>query len=303
MTMPNFLIIGAAKSGTTSLYHYLEQHPQIYLKSKEPSFFALKGQNIQYAGPGDQEGFIRQAVINQAKYEAIFTGLNNETAWGEASVLYLYSPTAPACIQHYIPNVKLIAVLRNPVERAFSSYMHLRRDGREPLADFAQALEAEDERIKSNWEHQWHYRQMGCYYSQLKRYYDRFNREQIAVFTYEEFKNTPHQVLRSIFRFLGVDDNFKPDTSVRHNISGMPRFQALHRFLMKPNLLKDIARPILPLSLRRRFGVRLRGWNTNANKPEVSLKTRQELVTFYEAEIRGLQDLIERDLAHWLDIK
>jgi hypothetical protein len=304
MTLPNFLIIGAAKSGTTSLYHYLQQHPQIYMNGKEPSFFALKDQNIQYSGPGDQEGFIKHAITDLKAYEAIFDGINGQLAWGEASVLYLYSPEAPVRIKHYIPDVKLIAILRNPIDRAFSSYMHLRRDGREPLDDFFEALQAENSRIKANWEHQWHYRSMGCYYSQLKRYYKHFSPEQISIYTYEEFKDDPFNVLKSIIQFLGVNVHFVPDISVKHNISGMPRISMLHTFLIKPNRVKDIFKPLVPLSARRQYGTRLRNWNTNINnKQQISNNTRQYLANFFKDEILNLQDLIGRDLTSWLDIK
>lgn len=301
MTLPNFLIIGAAKSGTTSLYRYLQQHPQIYMNVKEPSFFALEGQEVRYAGPGDQDGFVRKVVITLDDYEALFQGVTDEVAYGEASVLYLYSPEAAKRIQHYIPGVKLIAILRNPVDRAFSSYLHLRRDGREPITNFSQALLAEDERIARNWQHQWHYTQLGYYYIQLKRYFDLFPSEQIAIYTYEEFKSSPAKMLQAIFQFIGVNSDFMPDISMKYNVSGAPKSSALQEFLTKPNIIRNALRPFIPQEVRHRFGTKIRAWNVTTDKPELSFETRKYLLNLYKKDILQLESLIKRDLSHWLN--
>lgn len=300
MTLPNFLIIGAAKSGTTSLYRYLQQHPQIYMNVKEPSFFALEGQDVHYAGPGDQDGFVRKIVTTLDDYEALFQGVKDERAYGEASVLYLYCPEAVGRIRHYIPDVKIIAILRNPIDRAFSSYNHLRRDGREPLSDFIQALQVEDERVAANWQHQWHYTRLGFYYTQLKRYFDLFPTEQIAVYTYDEFQNRPADALRDIFRFLGVDTDFVPDVSTKYNISGVPKSRTLQTFLTKPGFIKNVFKPFIPLSVRRQMGTKIRTWNVETTRPQLSIEARDYLLQLYRDDILQLESLIQRDLSAWL---
>ena len=302
MTLPNFLIIGAAKSGTTSLYRYLGQHPQVYANVKEPSYFALAGKSVQYNGPGDQEGFVRRVTTDRDAYERLFDGVTQEKAYGEASVLYLYSPEAPGRIKQTIPDVKLMAILRNPVERAFSGFLHMRRDGREPLADFAAALAAETSRVEANWEHQWHYTRLGYYYTQLKRYYDLFPAENIAVFTFDEFRSSPVAVLQDIFRFLEVDDSFVPDTSLKYNVSGVPQSRVLHKFLIRPNRLKDIVRPLLPRSARRYLGALVRRYNITDRKPELPQDIRHYLVKLYRDEILQLESLINKDLSHWVSV-
>ena len=140
MTLPNFLIIGAMKSGTTSLYHYLKQHPQIYMSSiKEPNFFALEGSNLDFNGAEGKEQIQRlikrESIINIEEYRALFRRAAHETAIGEASPMYLYSPEAPYRIRYYVPEAKLITILRNPVERAYSAFLYMTRDGREPLGE------------------------------------------------------------------------------------------------------------------------------------------------------------------------
>lgn len=300
MLMPNFLIIGAAKAGTTALYYYLKQHPQIYMSPvKETNFFALEGEKLDFRGPGDREAINSFSITDLESYLLQFQGVSNEIAIGEASPLYLYSPKAPERIKFYIPNAKLIAILRNPVERAYASFLHLIRDGREFFTDFAQALQEEKARIQNNWEHIWHYEQMGFYYTQLKRYYDIFRHSQIKVYLYEDFKTRPVSVLQDIFRFLGVDDTFSPDMYIRPNVSGIPKNKVMHTFLTKPNPIKTILKPFFPARLRQRIVTSLK--NRNLVKPELSPEIRKQLLQVYREDIMKLQDLIQRDLSKWLE--
>jgi Sulfotransferase family len=306
MKMPNFLVIGAAKSGTTALYEYLKQHPQIYMSwLKEPHFFAFEGEKPYFRGPGDQELYNYIVVDNLGEYLALFQGASSETAIGEASVNYLYLPRACARIKHYLPEAKLIAVLRDPVERAYSSFLHMTRDGREPLNDFAQALRAEGGRIQDGWAPIWHYKQAGFYHAQLKRYYEAFAREQIRVYLYEDLNNDPVSVLLDIYRFLGVDETFGPDISKRYNVSGVPKNERLHAFysfLMRPHPIKSAFKPLVPSGLRRRFLERLVNTIRNRNlvKPPLSENVRRQLTEAYRGDILRLQGLIQRDLSGWL---
>ena len=303
MSLPNFLIIGAAKSGTSSLYSYMGQHPEIYTcPIKGPCFFAFdEGHKVKVFGPGDQRVFDRHIVTDLRAYEALFDGVKKEKISGEASVLYLYSPTAPARIKRYIPQAKLIAILRNPVDRAFSSFLHLRRDGREQIDEFAEGLKAEEMRVNAQWQHLWHYTRVGFYHAQLQRYYDLFSPSQIAVYTYDEFTADTPRVMREIFSFLGVDDTFVPDTSVRYNVSGDPKSRSIHNFLTRPNTIKKFVKPLLPVLLRRNLRAQALQWNTVTGKRELSTETRRYLVELYREDIQKLEVLIQRDLSHWLN--
>jgi hypothetical protein len=300
MTMPNFLIIGAGKSGTTSLYHYLKQHPEIYMSPvKEPKFFAVEGKTLDFQGPSDQREINRKSITDIDAYRALFRGVTNEKAIGEASPLYLYSPEAPGRIKHYVPEARLIVVLRNPVERAFSSYLHCIRDRGEPLKDFAQALREEETRIENGWGPIWHYKNVGFYSAQLGRYFDTFGRNQVKVFLYEDLKGDTVGVLQSIFRFLGVGDARLPDLSLKHNISGVPRSRLVHELLNKPNSVKSAFRPLLPAKLRKRLNHSLTG--RNLVKPQLSPKVRKQLIETYSEDILKVQKLIHRDLSRWLE--
>ncbi len=204
-----------------------------------------------------------------------------------------------------MPEAKLIAILRDPAERAYSNFLHQVRDGREPLSDFAEALQAEEDRIQSNWGPLWHYKQTGFYYAQLKRYYDVFKREQIKVYLYEDLNDDPISVLRDAYGFLGVDDAFTPDVSMRYNVSGVPkneRLHALYEFLNRTHPVKSILKPLLPQETRRRLRERLLNAlrNQNLTKPPFPVVVRRQLVEGYREDILKLQELIQRDLSKWL---
>jgi hypothetical protein len=303
MTMPNFLVIGSAKCGTDALCNYLSQHPSIYMSSnKEPNFFVAEGAgDIPYRGPGDRKALTDwdMWISTADAYQALFANVTTERAIGEGTTWYLYDELAPGRIRRHIPDARLIAVLRNPVDRAYSAYTMLLRDGREPARDFATALAAEDERVRANWEPMWHYRRMGFYSSQLKRYYDTFDKAQIHVVLYDDFNARPREVVGDLFRFLEVDDTFEPDTSSRHNVSLVPRHQTFHMLVAGDNPVKSLVKSVVPPDLRR--GVKARLVAGNLTKPTpMPPAVRRELIEVFRPDVLELQDLLGRDLSRWL---
>ena len=301
MILPNFLIIGAPKAGTSSLYYYLKQHPQIYMSpNKEPHFFALENQEINFKGPGDHKR-LDSSTTSLQDYSRLFESVTTEIAIGEASTSYLSSEQAPYRIKHYIPEVKLITILRNPVDAAYASYLHLLRDGDETIKDFDQALQAEKERIKQNWEGIWHYQKRGLYYTQLKRYFNLFERKQLRIYLYEDFRDNSQYVLQDIFNFLTLDYSFIPDISQKYNVSGMPRNQMINRLMSKPNSLKSSFNFLVPNLLRTSLKKKIKNWNfNNFKKPALSLEIRNKLIMEYKEDISKLQDLIQQDLSNWI---
>lgn len=302
MTMPNFLIIGAGKSGTTSLYHYLRQHPQVYMSPvKEPKFFAVEGKKLDFRGPNDEISMNRGSITDINAYQALFRNVTNERAVGEASPLYLYSPEAPGRIKHYIPEAKLIAILRDPVERAYSSFLQRVQKGQEPLGDFAQALQGEEARLRDNWAPRWQSKQIGFYYTHLKRYYDTFDAGQIRVCLYEDLRADPVALAQDVFRFLEIDDSFIPDTSLRHNVSGIPKSRALQALVSRPNMIKSVVKLLLPAGVRQHIAVSLQTRNIAEPPPPLDQDVRKELVGMYREDILKLEQLIGRDLSSWLE--
>ena len=297
MTMPNFLVIGAAKGGTTALHRYLGQHPQIYMSQpKELRFFPFENQRPDYRGPGDAL-YVSSMLYSIEDYQAHFAESPAYPARGESSPLYLYFPRSAERIRHYIPEAKLIAILRHPAERAYSQYMMIKRDGLETLG-FAEALAVEEQRIADHWGHLWHYRRRGFYAAQLQRYFDIFRREQLKIYLYEDYVADPVGLMQDLFRFLNVDDTFVPDMSVRHNESLIPRSRKLQVFLTEPRRIKRLFKSVVPEGWSRRVGDRLR--RQNLTKPPLPQEIRRQLTEVYRADIIRLQDMLQRDLSHWL---
>ncbi len=299
---PNFLIIGAHKAGTTSLYHYLNQHPKVYLSpAKEPRFFSLSNCSGRFNGPNDPSNRCRFTTLDS--YQELFKDVKDEKAVGEASTLYLYDKDAPNNIFKYNKEMKMIVVLRNPIERAYSNYTYARQKGHEEIEDFSTALDREEERINNGWGALWHYKQKGFYSQQLKRYYELFNESQLKVFLYDDLIHSPQKVVHDIYQFLSVDCDFEPDFSTKYNPSGVPTSMVVQRLIMlgKSKSLRSfrsVVKKMLGLKKADTIWAGLQKANLN-EIPVMSSETRDILRELYKHEILRLQTMIERDLSHW----
>ncbi len=309
---PNFFIVGAPKAGTTSLYHYLDQHPHIYMSPiKEPCFFAAeireancdsdqrsriahdtRGLREFLSGPMREKRF-GGIVTGWEDYLRLFDNATNESALGEASVCYLWSPTAPERIAERIPDARILVMLRNPADRAFSQYLHGLGNGA-----IRWSLR---EHIERNLRHRsgqlcvhYPFLEFGFYTEQLSRYLERFGRN-VWVGFHEDFMNRPLEVLQNIFRFLGVDAEFSPDMPRRYLEAQVPRLAAIG-WLKRSGLWEAAAR-VTPSGLRpfiRRALIRRPG--TTRMDPA----DRRFLVDFYREEIRKLASLLGRNLDGWV---
>ncbi len=292
--LPTFLVIGAARSGSTTLHDSLRQHPQVFVSPiKEPHFFSSENKKLPRETPGAPRS---PRITDIDRYLELFDGAKPGMAVGEASVSYLYSEDAPDRIRHYVPDVRMVAILRNPVERAYSAFQYLRERGTEPYLDFGDALEAEDERVQQNWSHMWHYRRMGFYGEQLARYYERFDPEQIHVLTLDDFVADPRGATAAVYEHIGVDPAFAPNTAVQHNVTGTPRWRVLNP-LLTPNRVTTRVRPFVVATLNpvvRRVKQRV------LVKPEVPAEPASMLARLYREDIELLGGLLNRDLSPWL---
>lgn len=298
---PNFFIIGAQRSGTSSLYEYLRQHPQVFItENKEPMYFAYQSDELVFQGPGDDVEINTKAVTEHNDYLRLFRDVKDELAIGEASANYLYYKAAADNIREVVPNAKLIVLLRHPVERAYSSYLYTFRDGREIAHTFEEALDLERERASAQWADIWHYREAGFYYKQLSYYFSIFPDSQIKVVFQKDLKDDPASVLKELFCFLGVDESFFPDVGVVYNQGGKPKKAWLNRVLTHPSSLKRKLRPLMPKFILNAY---LHLKHNNLDKPEMSAKTYNQLLQDYRGDIVSLQELLKVDLSDWLIAK
>lgn len=297
---PNFFILGAAKAGTTSLYHYIKQHPDIYMSPvKETHYFSFGGTYPDAKGPGDT---VNTAILDYGEYLQLFKGVRHETVIGEASPTYLYIEGTAERLHEYNPDAKLIASLRNPIDRAYSAFMHLVRDGRETESDFRKALTLQDDRRSKKWGPLWQYTAGSMYSNAIESYQKLFRPEQLHFIIYDDFKSKPMDVVRQSFNFLGVDSRFTPDISFRVNVSGDKKSKVLDGIYQsvfeRPNPLRFISRKVFSDKLRFKFTSTLR--NANLKESRVDDQLRQELIELFRNDVLRVQDLIQRDLSHWL---
>jgi hypothetical protein len=296
--MPNFFVVGAARSSTTSLNRYLSQHPEIFIPPrKEMHFFAAD--HFPCTGPGD-EGMNRLVIHDEEQYSQLFTRVAGEKAVGETSPFYLCLPGTAERIAQAVPDAKIIVILREPVARTYSAYMHLVREGRETFS-LEEGLSREEERKQQGFEPMWWYKELSLYYSQVKRYLEVFGREQVKVLLYEEFYADPEQALREVFAFLGVREDVVIDTSLRYNAAGVAKSRRLYTFLTNfirnPSPLQKRIKSLLPSRLRMVWGTKAVGMLVRPVPMDLSLQTR--LKPYFMEDVAKLEELLHRDLLCW----
>lgn len=277
MTLPNFLVIGAARSGTTSLYHNLVQHPDIFMPlKKEPQFFTAN----------------REKGIHW--YQSLFAEAAGQKAIGEASMTYTYPPFSetPSRIAALLPDVQLIYMLRNPVERTYSHYLYYRYNSAVESEDFEEAIRANPIYLGAS-----------CYDQWVQRYLDSFPSKNLFVAIFEEYVVDPIATLQQVFRFLCVDDSFVPARATsKTNASFMPRSQNLHRLYRRFSLsgsrmklealLPEPARPLARNAVRAVLG-------THNNLPVLKAESRSYLEDYFRPSISRLEILLNRSLTIW----
>jgi len=297
--LPNFLLVGAAKCGTSSLHKYLAQHPEIFMtKLKEPRFISSQVTPFPLQGPGDHK-VEAWYVKDYEDYVKLFDGAEGFRAVGESSAdtLYFYEGTIPV-IKQYLGDPRIIIMLRNPVKRAFSAYQHLVRDLREDLS-FEEGLIQEPNRIKNNWELIYHYKAVGLYYDSVKAFLDNFSSVKIVLT--EDQEKRPQQILREIFRFLDVDCDCDINTDIRYNLSGKPKSQWLHQFFTQGNMARKFAQPFARtfLSADTRLRISQKILAKNLTRVTINPQIQEQLQRYFEPDIQKLETLLNRDLSRW----
>jgi hypothetical protein len=293
MTLPNFIVIGAAKAGTTALYWYLSEHPAVFMSPvKETNFFAYgrdaRG-NLLYGDP-EVHHFPIQTM---AEYERLFEQAGGAAAVGEASPIYLECPQAAERIRAAVPSARIIASLRQPVERAYSDYlMHLRHRGQrlDPARDLTAAAPwaAPDSR----------WMQVSRYHAQIERYYAAFPRSQIHVSLFDDLRRDVVGLVQGVYRFIGVDPGFVPDVQTPHAIGGLPASRLLERMLTN-RAVGSVIKPLLPTGAAN-WVRRMRARNLK-KPPSLPPELRRELTDrIFRDDIARTAQVIGRSLDHWL---
>jgi hypothetical protein len=251
--------------------------------------------------PGNKPPHFRdksRLIFTDDEYDKFYKGCNKK-AVGEVSTCYAYlHNTSVSLIKKKLGDVKIIFILRNPVDRAFSAYNHFTRLKAEPLS-LKEALKEEKKRIEKHWDFMWYYADPGFYADQVKTFKDNFS--QVKVFLSEDLSSNPEQIMKELFQFVGVNDTFIPDMSFRYN-EGNTKPGELENYLSKKliagNLLKPVLRKMVPEKMRMEY----RQKSKKANESSPVLMTddiRDELIDLYRDDILKLEKIIGRDLGEW----
>jgi len=290
MNKPDFFIVGTPKAGTTSLYYYLEEHPDIYMSPiKETNYFSyseIKEQGLYYN---------EEHIVSVEDYEAQFAGATHEKAKGEASVSYLFYPSVPSKIKAYNPQARIIMVLRNPVDRGFSHYLMDNRLGfvKASLEDIV------NKKVKDRLTGDLFYQQyisLGCYYEQVKRYLDIFGADQVKVLFYEEITNDINAVIKEIYQFLGVDENYTAATDQKYNVFLAPQntlIKRLYTLKFFRTMVKKIFGPNFQEKIKNTFFAK-------EKKPELDPLLKAKMQELFKEDILKTSRLINKNLSHWL---
>ena len=287
---PNFLIVGAAKAGTTSFAKYLNQHPDVFIpENKELRYFISETiKNINRKDPQLKE-ILLSSVLDRQKYYNTFNVVNKYA--GEASVHYLYhyKETIEKVLDE-IGDVPIFIILRNPVERAISNWSYTQHE----FNSFDKSIELEPERAARNYNSFWYYKGMGEYYVPVKHYIDSFSK--VRIFLFEDLIHDAQSVVADSFKFLGLPEIDHIDTSKIHNISYsyLPR-RSFKRVLSNSKFTRNYLRMLRKVHLENLFFI-------EKNK-DVSRSTKEKLLEYYLNDINKLEDLIRRDLSNWKTIK
>jgi hypothetical protein len=232
-------------------------------------------------------------------YRKLFRDTGGARVVGDASTAYLFDARTPQRLHELVPGARIVAVLRQPVDRAYSHYLYFRFRGHEDLPSFSDAFWAEEERVRRGLGAIWSYRSMGLYAPQLARYLERFPPQQIRIYLYDDWQTNPEDMILDLFRFLELDETFVPDMSVRYRAGGIARSPGLRRAMENERgLVRRMARAVVPSSLRPRIEALVDRFN--AVRPPLDPGLRHELTEFYRDDIIALQGLLGRDLSSWL---
>lgn len=300
--LPDFFVVGAAKSGTTALHHLLLAHPRIYVPPRqEPSFFAFEGERPSFRGPRQSEAAINRSAVTELRaYQALYGGLPDDCLAGDVSPAYLYWPGTAHRIAQRVPCARIVIILRNPADRAYSAFMHAKRESKEPL-DFAAALKAEASRIEANWGLLWRYVDLGRYARQIRDYYDVFPVSQVKVVLFERLRDEPQRLLAELYEFLDVSLCSFANTTVRYNASGVPRSRVAHYMTANEGPLRPLARLAAPYLGKER----LRRWRQvirvrNLTRVPMEQTLRFQLLHELAEDVVETGSIIGEDLSSWI---
>ncbi|MDO8426875.1 MAG: sulfotransferase [Deltaproteobacteria bacterium] len=284
---PNFFIVGAAKSGTTSLADNLKQHPEVFISPvKEPFYF------VSDYGLKDFDSYL-----------SLFKKAGDAKAIGEASTGYLFDGSAASSIKKAFPDSRIIIILRNPADMAFSYWKYMLIIGNESKS-FEEAINKKEREYRKtedfkrkcvNWWASYIYLERAMYSEQVKRFFDIFGSDRVRVCIFEDFIKRPEEYYTDIFHFIGVDENFVPKLSIR-NEGGEVKYQFLKNII---NNKHTFLKKFFCKGVREKMRLFFLDVNTKKIRSKMDPNTRELLNVFFKDDIKELESLLGREIEAW----
>jgi len=288
----DFVVIGAYKAATTTLQRAFFAHPEVFVpERKEPSYWAFDGCSSLEI---EANPIAPIPITHFDEYAALFARRKGERIAGEVSPEYLKNQRTAIRLAQAYPEIRIVAMLRDPAERAFSDYLMYRRDGRERLESFADALDAQDVRCAAN-EATGQYLTTGLYGRQLARYYDAFSVEQILVLRQDDLKTDRDGVFGRLAAFLGVSPEGFTDAPEAANLSGVPESPFSRAAYALRRHARGVAH-LVPSGLKQRIDERLQ---KSLARPALAAEDRARLVRYYDDDIALTEELTGLELSAW----
>jgi len=298
MKKPNFIIAGFPKCGTTSLHHYLDEHPEIYMPAqKELHFFTFNILSNLNNGPKD--ALVKKTQINNSeKYLNFYKGVTNEIAIGDASPSYINYPGQFKKIKEYLNDPKVIIILRDPINRAYSNYLHLKRENRETLS-FKEAIFKEDERKTNKYSDFWYYKFNSTYYDKIIKAKETFS--DVLILTSEELSNNGEATMKNVYKFLEVNDTFKLKRKFNNfNKGGHFKQNIFTKIIFQPSTLKNTIKQFIKPTPFLKIIISKIANNFSKKPQKIDKESLKYLKKHFKNEVEKLETL-NIDTTKWRD--
>jgi hypothetical protein len=297
LRLPDFYVIGAPKCGTSALHAALDRHPQLFMSAvKEPKYFLGDNQPPQPSDGPDDAIHLARYVWRREDYEALFDAAPASSQCGESTPYYLCDQAALQRLHNTTPGARLIAVLRDPIDRAWSNWA-TNWPHREPIHDIVKACREEPRRLAAGWEPYWGYVTQGLYGRGLRTVFELFPREQVLVLRFEDLVNDAEVMLGRIHRFLGVDEYWDGGGIPTLNPSSVLPHDWLTRIEWWAQRQRWIVDRI-PARVRRQMVIGKRRRTVNEGPPP---SVRRELMPMFADDIKLTHELTGLAVLEWLN--
>lgn len=295
-SLPNFIVVGFPKCGSTALHYYLENHPEIFMPvQKELHFFTSNKLLKLNNGPGDKE--VKKFMITSIEdYQKAYKNTKNEKVIGEVSPSYINHPDSIPFIKKTLGEPKIIILLRDPVKRAYSNYLHLLREKRENLS-FLEALKKEDIRKEEKYSDFWYYKFNSTYFDKVDKFKKSF--DDVLLLTQEDLNNNTVRTIKNIYSFLGVSIRSPENINQQYNTGGIYEDNFITNLFLKQSILRSSLKKMIPITPKMKVFKEKLMARYQKKAPPISKEAENYLLEYFKEDVSKLNDIYDVDISNW----